>query len=429
LPRLTKRTIDAIKSAPSRDIFAWCSATPGFGVRVYPSSRIVFIAQVRVGRAQRRVKIGAYGPYTVEQARAQAEGIIRAAAEGRDPQREKQERREALTVSELCDEYLATASAGRVLTRFGRPKKASTLSIDFGRVERHIKPLIGKLLARELATADVQRMTDAIAAGKTATVAKSDKKRGKAVVTGGQVTAARVAALLGGIWSWAAKRGYVAQTSVTKGLDKSVALPRDRRLSPSELRELGNAVTAGAEKTPAAAVVIRLVALSGARREEIVGLKRAEVDLAGSCLQLGDTKTGRSTRPLGNAAVALLRHWLENNPHPVLVFPAERIDRPADLKKAIANIFDAAGLQDARSHALRRTFASVGDEFGFSEATIGEILGHARRGVTSRHYIRRPDAALVAAATRIADRVADMMAGKQLAEVVTLRPQGFAGTQ
>jgi len=72
LPRLTKRTIDAIKPDPSRDIFAWCSATPGFGARVYPSSRIVFIAQVRVGRAQRRVKIGAYGPYTVEQARAQA---------------------------------------------------------------------------------------------------------------------------------------------------------------------------------------------------------------------------------------------------------------------------------------------------------------------------------------------------------------------
>ena len=246
LPRLTKRTIDAIKSDPSRDIFAWCSATPGFGARIYPSSRIVFIAQVRVGRTQRRVKIGTYGPYTVEQARAQAEGIIRAAAEGRDPQREKQERREALTVSELCDEYLDTAKAGRVLTRFGQPKKASTLSIDFGRVERHIKPLIGRLIARELTTADVQRMTDAIAAGKTATVAKSDKKRGKAVVTGGQVTAARVAALLGGIWSWAAKRGYVAQISITKGLDRAIAAPRDRTLSPGELRALGNAIDASA---------------------------------------------------------------------------------------------------------------------------------------------------------------------------------------
>src|SRR6185369_3901984 len=110
-------------------------------------------------------------------------------------------------------------------------------------------------------------------------------------------------------------------------------------------------------------------------------------------------------RPLGKVAVAVLRDWLERNTHPKLVFPGARGDRPADLKKAIANIFDAAGLQDARSHALRRTFASIGDEIGFSEATIGEILGHTRRGVTNRHYIRRPDAALVAAATRISDRV------------------------
>ena len=134
-------------------------------------------------------------------------------------------------------------------------------------------------------------------------------------------------------------------------------------------------------------MVTRLVALTGARREEIVGVKRTEMDLAGSGLQLGNTKTGRSTRPLGNAAVVVLREWLESNTHPMLVFPGERGDRPADLKKAIANIFDAAGLQDARSHSLRRTFASIGDEIGFSEATIGEILGHARRGVTSRHYI------------------------------------------
>jgi integrase len=269
-------------------------------------------------------------------------------------------------------------------------------------------------------------MTDAIAAGKTATVVRSNKKRGKAVVTGGHVTASRVAALLGGIWSWAAKRGYVAQISITKGLDKTIAPPRDRTLSPAELQALGRAIDARTERTPAAAVVIRLIALTGARREEIVGLKRAEVDLAGSCLQLENTKNGRSTRPLGKAAVAVLRDRLEKNRHPTLVFPGECADRPADLKKAIANIFDAAGLRDARSHALRRTFASIGDEIGFSEATIGEILGHARRSVTSRHYIRRPDAALVAAATRIADRVVEMMAGKQLAEVVPLRPQGFA---
>ena len=57
----------------------------------------MFVAQVRVGRAIRRVKIGPYGPFTVEQARQRAEQIIRAAADGRDPQREKREARDALT--------------------------------------------------------------------------------------------------------------------------------------------------------------------------------------------------------------------------------------------------------------------------------------------------------------------------------------------
>jgi hypothetical protein len=92
---------------------------PRVGVRVYPSGRRVFVAQVRTGRSQRRVKIGVYGAWTVEQARKRAEQIIRAAEDGRDPQREKQEARQALTVTELCTEYLEATRAGLVVTRFG----------------------------------------------------------------------------------------------------------------------------------------------------------------------------------------------------------------------------------------------------------------------------------------------------------------------
>src|ERR1051325_7836224 len=114
---LTKRAVDAAKPQADR-YFIWCGSTPGFGVRVYPSGRKVFVAQVRVGRAQRRVTIGPYGPFTVEQARARADAIIRAAAEGRDPQREKQEARAALSVGELCDRYMEAARAGLVTSRF-----------------------------------------------------------------------------------------------------------------------------------------------------------------------------------------------------------------------------------------------------------------------------------------------------------------------
>ena len=135
--KLTKRRIDGTRPA-STDTFLWCDATPGFGARVYPSGKVVFIAQVRVGRSQRRVKIGPYGPWTVDKAREEADEIIRAAGRGIDPQAEKRERRDAMTISELCDEYLVSAEAGQVLTRFGRPKAKRTIADDQGRVAREL---------------------------------------------------------------------------------------------------------------------------------------------------------------------------------------------------------------------------------------------------------------------------------------------------
>ena len=85
MPRLTKRVLHAVKPDPSKEIFVWCSALRGFGARIYPSGKTVFIAQVRVGRAQRRVKIGPHGAFTVDQARESAEAAIRAAADGKEP--------------------------------------------------------------------------------------------------------------------------------------------------------------------------------------------------------------------------------------------------------------------------------------------------------------------------------------------------------
>ena len=104
------------------------------------------------------------------------------------------------------------------------------------------------------------------------------------------------------------------------------------------------------------------------------------------------------------------------------VFPNRSGTGRAELKASIAELFDAAGLKDARSHDLRRTFGSIAADEGYSDATIAELLGHSRRGVTQRHYIRRPDAALVAAADRASARIAGAMGGpRETAEVVPLR--------
>jgi len=417
MPALTKRAVDAAKPRAER-YFVWCADLARFGIRVYPSGKKIFVAQVRVGRFQRRVKIGAYGPYTVEKARKSAEDIIRAASDGRDPQREKQEARNALTVAELCGEYLDAARAGLVVTRFKRPKRPATVAIDEGRVARHIVPLIGTIPARDLRRADVQRMADGIAKGKTAGTF-SGKPRGRAVVTGGAGTAARVVELLGGIYSWGEKRELVPGPNPAHGVETARGEAKDRVVSADELEALGKALDASEAALPMAAAALRLIALTGLRREEACGLRWSEFDLAGCCLRLETTKTGRSTRPIGKAARDLLQTLPRLSDE--WVFPNRTGTGRADLKGSIAGLFDAAGLKDARSHDLRRTFGSLAADEGYGDATIAELLGHSRRGVTQRHYIRRPDAALVAAADRVSRCIATAMgAAEEAAEVVPL---------
>jgi integrase len=100
------------------------------------------------------------------------------------------------------------------------------------------------------------------------------------------------------------------------------------------------------------------------------------------------------------------------------------------LKASLAALFDEAGLKDARSHDLRRTFGSLAADEGYGDATITELLGHSRRGVTQRHYIRRPDAALVAAADRVSARIATALkGGGQAAEVVPIAPRVIGSPQ
>ena len=419
MPALTKRLVDAAKPRHV-DYFRWCSGTPGFGIRVYPSGKRVFVCQVRVGRATRRIKIGLYGPYTVEQARRRAQDIVRAASEGRDPQREKIDGRNAITVSRMCDSYLEAARVNLVVTRFRRPKRAATLKIDEGRVARHIKPLIGQLRAGDVTRGDVQHMADAIAQGKTAGVFPC-KPRGKAIVTGGAAAATRAVGLLGGIYSWAEKRSLVSGPNPAHGVETARGDPKERTLSLDELSALGRVLEAKATTLPGPVAALRLIALTGLRREEVCGLRWAEIDLPGSCLRLEHTKTGRSVRPIGSAAKEVLRAIIKVSDKSV--FPNNGDTGSADFKKAIATLFNSAGLNDARSHDLRRTFGSIAADEGYGDSTIGELLGHARRGVTARHYIRRPDAALIASADRVCSIIARALHGErhESGQVIELR--------
>jgi integrase len=195
------------------------------------------------------------------------------------------------------------------------------------------------------------------------------------------------------------------------------------------LAALGRALRDREAITPAAVTALRLIALTGLRREEACGLRWREIDVLGQSLRLEATKTGRSLRPIGKVALALLQSLPGSDSRgSAWVFPRRDGQGSADLKRRIGVLFNAAELPDARSHDLRRTYASIAADLGYSDATIAELLGHARRGVTERHYVRRADAVLLAAADAVASRTAWLMGDRtQEAVVVPLRPAGAAG--
>jgi integrase len=407
MAKITKRVVDALKPAEGRDVFTWDSELKGFGVRMKPSGAASFLVQYRTPQGQtRRLAFGKVGTLTPDEARTKARKLLADVEDGNDPSAQRHETRQALTVAELCERYMEAAKAGLVSTRFGRAKRQSTIEIDEGRISRHIVPLLGARVAGSLTRHDVQRMADGIAAGKTAATIKT-KPRGVARVTGGAGNATRIVGLLGGVWTWAEKRGFVTGSNPCHRLELRADRAEDRVLSAEELARLGDILRKHEAEAPMAVAALRLIALTGLRRGEAYGLRWGEVDPDGSCLRLAETKSGRSMRAIGHAAVEHLRSLPRL--HDQLVFPNKPGSGPADLKKQIGALFNAASLHDARGHDLRRTFASFAAEEGYGDGVIGELLGHARRGVTARHYIRRPDAALVAAADQVSGRIASML--------------------
>src|SRR5215472_7967894 len=157
----------------------WDTAVTGFAARRQKSDAVSYLVKYRAtGGRQRWHTIGRHGsPWTPESARAEARRILGEVVSGADPAAEKRAARKMTTVAELCDAYLADTEAGHLLTRSKAPKKASTLAVDRGRIERHIKPLLGPLPVAAITRDDVERFLHDVADGKTAGKTKTAKTR------------------------------------------------------------------------------------------------------------------------------------------------------------------------------------------------------------------------------------------------------------
>jgi integrase len=338
---------------------------------------------------------------------------------GADPAAEKKAKRKAATVGELCDLYLADAEAGRLLTRSQSAKKASTLLIDRGRIERHIKPLIGTMKVAAVTREDVENFMHDVAGGKTAGKTKTSKKRGLARVRGGKGAASRTVGLLGGIFTYAVRQRMRADNPV-RGVIRFADGKRERRLTDPEYAMLGEGLRKAEASGfwPPAVSAVRFLALTGWRRNEALELLWEEVDLDKRAAKLPDTKTGRSVRPLSRAACDLLvRTKVKTNG---LVFPATRGDGYlVGFKKMWPRITVIGGLPiDVTPNVLRHSFVSLADDLGYSEATIGALVGHKGRTMTSR-YTHSADAVLLSAADAVANRTLELMGDQP--NVVALR--------
>jgi len=204
MPKISKRTVDAAKPDPARRVILWDNTLKGFGLIVLPSGVKSYIYNYRTkhGR-QRRATIGKHGTWTPDEARNHAASMHRLVADGRDPLVERQAARNALTVDELLDRYLESGSFNA--------KASSTRAIDQGRIDRHLRPLLGTAPLEALTVADVEKAHRAITEGKTAKDEKSDRKRGRIRVTGGQGTARMAIRLLRAILSWGIRNKFVTE--------------------------------------------------------------------------------------------------------------------------------------------------------------------------------------------------------------------------
>lgn len=406
MSKLTKRTVDAAK-VKDTDYFVWDDDLPGFGLRVFASGRKSYVIQYRSHGRTRRFTIGPHGPVTPNGARKKALILLGRIADGGDPAEEKTAARRDPTVGELCDLYLEEGCA---------TKKPSTIATDRGRVERHIKPLLGKRRVRSVKRADIQKFLNDVATGKTKTDEKTGK-HGRAIVRGGKGTATRTVGLLGGIFSFAVDKG-LRPDNPAQGVKRFPDKKHERFLSTEEFARLGQALSRAEDEelNPSAIGAIRLLILTGCRKSEILGLQWENIDWDHSCLRLPDSKTGQKIVPLGAPALKVLSALsrLEGCPY---VLIGAKLDRPySGLQKVWNKIRKWAALDEVRVHDLRHSFASTGILGGHSLFVLGQLLGH-KDPKTTQIYAHLADDTLRQVADRIANQIdAAMKSGQQVSE-------------
>jgi integrase len=394
--RLTKTLVDRaiyVGVRPKAHCILWDAELPGFGLRIYPSGAKSFLVAFRIGTRKRRVIVGPYGRFTVDEARKAAKKLLLAAADGKDLAQERENARLAETVADLCRRYVEVHLP---------KKKASSRRHDHRMLSAYVIPNLGRLKIADVKRADIAKIHHALRET--------------------PYEANRFLALCSKLFNLAEEWGLRPDgKNPTHHVQRFREQKRQRFLSVEELALLGEHLRAAEPaESPAALLALRLLILTGARLSEILALRWSSVDATNGLLHLPDSKVGPRVIPIGAPVVMLLASAprYAGNPY---VCPGEKQGHHfVGLPRVWQRIRRRAGLEGVRLHDLRHTHASSAAGLGTSLQIIGALLGHSGPQTTAR-YAHLADSPVRAAADQVTRHIAAVLDGQPPAEVIPFK--------
>jgi integrase len=346
--KLTKAGIDCLRPRPADAVY-WDSTLPGFGVKVTPKGRKVFIAMYRTQGGKSRLRkytIGPYGRITLHHARTAAQRIFAARLDGRDPAAEKLELRRRQVVDRIDDlveafiaDHVSKLRSGGELSRLLR------------------RELILRWGARSVHDIKRRDISDLVF---------------EAAVERGDHSAHKLLKTVKRFFSWCVGRA-VLETSPGIGVKSPLkAASRDRVLTDEELaRILRGARQIGG---PYGAIIEFLI-LTGQRREEVARMTWDEVHLERRIWQLPATRTKNGKDHVVHLSPEALSILGRLKQHEAFVFCVGK--RPfQDFSRHKRKLDLICGVSNWRLHDLRRTCVSGMAALGIAPHVADKILNH-----------------------------------------------------
>jgi len=347
--KLTKSAIDALPT-PATDLVYWDTACPGFGVKVTPKGRKVFLVLYRTagaGSKLRKYTIGPYGKITLHQARVAAQKVFSAKLEGRDPAREKREARmrEVMDrVADVLETYIAQhLSSNRSAAEISRL------------LRREVGEAWGDRSLHEISKHDVVSLVSAISGRGAPSAANKALKSIKTFL-----------------------RWCVGRAILEKSPADGVPMPareeaRDRVLSDTELVSVIHAARTMAGPY---GVIVEFLALTGQRREEVAQATWDEFDFEQRVWIIPKSRSKNSKSHivhLSKPVIALLRQAPKLGSF-VFTIGGEKPFRRFSAAKRVLD--ERSGVNGWRLHDLRRTCVSGMARLGVAPHVADKILNH-----------------------------------------------------